>query len=87
MHEQGPSDPSAVAGMHKGLPKYVNVNLGALSEFPESQEVSLDSLKQAGHIKVSGRDKQLPLKVLLTPMVWHCHLVEACNLHQPSCAP
>ena len=49
--------------MHKGLPKYVNVNVGDLANFSESQEISLDSLRQSGHLKSSGREKSLPLKV------------------------
>lgn len=53
--------------MHKGLPKYVPVNLKDIEEagFQEGEEVSLESLKNKGLINPSGRERKLPLKVLL----------------------
>lgn len=53
-------------GMHKGLPKYVPVNLKDIEEagFQEGEEVSLESLKNKGLINPSGRERKLPLKIL-----------------------
>ena len=51
---QGRPDTLLLPGMHKGLPKYVNVNLGALSEFPSHRRCpwtlsgSLNTSKSAG---------------------------------------
>ncbi|KAJ0037310.1 hypothetical protein Pint_21964 [Pistacia integerrima] len=54
-------------GMHAGLPKYVPVNLKDIEAagFQEGDEVSLESLKKKGLINPSGRERRLPLKVLL----------------------
>lgn len=56
-------------GMHAGLPKYVPVNLKDIEEagFQEGEEVSLETLKEKGLINPSGRERKLPLKVLLSP--------------------
>ncbi|KAL9317134.1 hypothetical protein ACSQ67_013651 [Phaseolus vulgaris] len=53
-------------GMHKGLPKYVHVNLRDIegAKFKEGEEVSLESLKEKGVINPSGRERRLPLKIL-----------------------
>lgn len=54
--------------MHKGLPKYVHVNLRDIegAKFKEGEEVSLESLKEKGVINPSGRERRLPLKVQIT---------------------
>lgn len=54
-------------GMRKGLPKYVPVNLKDIEDagFQDGEEVSLESLKDKGLINPSGRERKLPLKVLL----------------------
>ncbi|EPS73688.1 hypothetical protein M569_01067, partial [Genlisea aurea] len=53
-------------GMRSGLPKYVPVNLKDIEEggFEEGEEVSLETLKEKGLIKPSGRERRLPLKIL-----------------------
>ncbi|GAV78341.1 Ribosomal_L18e domain-containing protein [Cephalotus follicularis] len=53
-------------GMHKGVPKYVPVNLKDIEEagFVEGDEVSLETLKEKGLINPSGRERRLPLKIL-----------------------
>lgn len=53
--------------MRKGLPKYVPVNLKDIEDagFQDGEEVSLESLKDKGLINPSGRERKLPLKVLL----------------------
>lgn len=57
-----------LSGMHAGLPKYVPVNLKDIEEagFQEGEEVSLETLKEKGLINPSGRERKLPLKVLLS---------------------
>ncbi|KAK0598904.1 hypothetical protein LWI29_000581 [Acer saccharum] len=54
-------------GMHVGLPKYVPINLKDIAEagFQESKEVSLETLKKKGLINTSGRERKLPLKLVL----------------------
>ena len=51
------------AGMSAGVPKHVVVNLRQLAAFKESEEVSLDTLKQKNVLNVSGKEARLPLKV------------------------
>lgn len=53
--------------MHAGLPKYVPVNLKDIANagFQEGEEVSLESLKTKGLINPSGRERRLPLKVMI----------------------
>ncbi|KAG9160232.1 hypothetical protein Leryth_026508, partial [Lithospermum erythrorhizon] len=54
-------------GMKAGLPKYVPVNLKDIEAagFKEGEEVSLESLKKKGIINPSGRERRLPLKVII----------------------
>ncbi|KAK0600642.1 hypothetical protein LWI29_017014 [Acer saccharum] len=54
-------------GMHAGLPKYVPVNLKDIVEagFQVGEEVSLETLKKKGLINPSGRERKLPLKLVL----------------------
>lgn len=54
--------------MHAGLPKYVPVNLKDIEAagFGEGEEVSLESLKEKGIINPSGRERRLPLKVMIS---------------------
>ena len=61
----GSSCAPCTTGNRKGLPKYVAVNLGDLNDFPESQTVSLESVKAANLIKCNVKDSKLPLKVLI----------------------
>lgn len=49
--------------MSAGISKHVVVNLRQLAVFNESDEVSLESLKQKNILNVSGREARLPLKV------------------------
>ena len=49
--------------MSAGIPKHVVVNLHQLAAFKESEEVSLDSLKERHILNISGKDARLPLKV------------------------
>lgn len=51
--------------MHKGLPKFVVVNLQKIEDagFQEGDEVSLETLKNKRLINPSGRERRLPLKV------------------------
>lgn len=61
--------------MHAGLPKYVPVNLKDIEAagFQEGEEVSLETLKEKGLINPSGRERKLPLKVLLISIFeWQC---------------
>ena len=53
--------------MHAGLPKYLPVNLKDIEAagFQEGEEVSLESLKNKGLINPSGRERRLPLKVMI----------------------
>lgn len=51
------------AGMSAGVPKHVVVNLRQLAAFKESEEISLDLLKQKNILNVSGKEAKLPLKV------------------------
>lgn len=53
--------------MHAGLSKYVPVNLKDIEAagFQEGEEVSLESLKAKGLINPSGRERRLPLKVIV----------------------
>ncbi|KAJ8646647.1 hypothetical protein MRB53_008395 [Persea americana] len=53
-------------GMHKGLPKFVVVNLQKIEDagFQEGDEVSLETLKNKRLINPSGRERRLPLKIL-----------------------
>jgi len=53
-------------GMGAGLPDFVTVNLRDLDVFAEGEEVTLDSLQEKNVIKVNGRERRLPLKVLGT---------------------
>ncbi|KAH7652895.1 Ribosomal protein L15 bacterial-type protein [Dioscorea alata] len=54
-------------GMHAGLPKYVPFNIKDLETagFQDGDEVSLETLKERGLINPSGRERSLPLKVIL----------------------
>lgn len=56
-----------IQGMHAGLPKYVPVNLKDIESagFQEGEEVSLESLKKKGLLNPSGRERKLPLKVMM----------------------
>ncbi|KAK9226802.1 hypothetical protein WN943_011850 [Citrus x changshan-huyou] len=56
-------------GMHAGLPKYVPVNLKDIEAagFLEGDEVSLETLKKKGLINPSGRERKLPLKLVVEP--------------------
>ena len=49
--------------MSAGVPKHVVVNLHQLAAFKESEEVSLDILKEKRILNVSGKEARLPLKV------------------------
>eukprot|EP00882_Tetradesmus_deserticola_P001800 GHRQ01001932.1.p1 GENE.GHRQ01001932.1~~GHRQ01001932.1.p1 ORF type:complete len:247 (+),score=101.11 GHRQ01001932.1:185-925(+) len=52
-------------GMAAGLPKYVVVNLSDLEKsFEAGETVNLEAVKAKGLLNISGRDSQLPLKVL-----------------------
>ncbi|KAK8966011.1 hypothetical protein KSP40_PGU010906 [Platanthera guangdongensis] len=53
-------------GMRAGLPKFVPVNLKDIEAagFKEGEEVSRESLKGRGVINPSGRERNLPLKIL-----------------------
>lgn len=53
--------------MRAGIPKYLPVNLKdiAAAGFEEGEEVSLESLKNKGLINPSGRERRLPLKVII----------------------
>jgi hypothetical protein len=50
-------------GMGAGQPDHVLVNVSDLDKFPAGTEVTIDSLKEAGVVQVSGRERRLPLKV------------------------
>lgn len=54
--------------MHAGLPKYVPFNIKDLETagFKDGDEVSLESLKERGLINPSGRERSLPLKVIVS---------------------
>ena len=43
------------------------VNLGDLNDFPDSQTVSLETVKANKLVKVNGRESRLPLKVCSSP--------------------
>lgn len=51
--------------MSAGVPKHVVINLHQLAAFKESEEVTLDILKERHILNVSGKDAKLPLKVQL----------------------
>ncbi|KAF3646574.1 50S ribosomal protein L15 [Capsicum annuum] len=72
-------------GMHAGLPKYLPVNLKDIAEggFQEGEEVSLESLKQKGLINPSGRERRLPLKVMLLNLVGYALLEPRVYRKQP----
>lgn len=59
---------SFLSGMHAGLPKYVPFNIKDLETagFKDGDEVSLESLKERGLINPSGRERSLPLKVIVS---------------------
>ncbi|KAK9828441.1 hypothetical protein WJX81_008692 [Elliptochloris bilobata] len=65
LYRQMPKLRGIAGGMSAGVPKYVTINLGQLTErFSEGEEVSLDSLKAKRVLNVSGKEAKLPLKVL-----------------------
>ena len=51
-------------GMKKGMKMYNVVNVRDLAALPADSEVSLESLEEMGMLRISGRDRKLPLKVL-----------------------
>eukprot|EP00899_Mesostigma_viride_P021466 jgi/Mesvir1/29320/Mv01576-RA.1 len=52
-------------GMGAGLPKYITINVGEIAEmFTPDEEVSLESLEAKRILNISGRDRELPLKLL-----------------------
>ena len=54
--------------MSAGVPKYVTINLGQLTEcFSEGEEVSLATLKQKRVLNLSGKEAKLPLKARPEP--------------------
>ncbi|GFH19597.1 ribosomal_L18e/L15P domain-containing protein, partial [Haematococcus lacustris] len=53
-------------GMSAGLPDFVVVNLERLNSFSAGEEINLETLKEKGIVRASGRRASLPLKVLGT---------------------
>mmetsp|Transcript_12880 Transcript_12880/g.47091 ORF Transcript_12880/g.47091 Transcript_12880/m.47091 type:complete len:256 (+) Transcript_12880:75-842(+) len=51
-------------GMKKGQKMYNVVNVRDLAALPADTEVSLESLVDMGMLRISGRERKLPLKVL-----------------------
>ena len=51
-------------GMGAGQPDYVVLNVADLNALPEGTTVSLDTLKAARALNLSGKEDRLPLKVL-----------------------
>lgn len=66
MYRRLPKLRGVAGGMQKGLPKFVCVNLSdiAVAKFKDGDEVSLESLKNKGILKPTGRDRRLRLKIL-----------------------
>lgn len=61
----------ADAGMPKGEPSYVIVNLKDIDKrYKAGEEVTLESLKEKGIVRATGKEAKLPLKVRAIHGAW-----------------